>query len=77
MVIVLYNSNCVLYKCYSVDIRLLLVDNNNIVINIYMIYFINKGKITRMIPILDNMLMFPYYMNILVIKLLIVKISNK
>ena len=67
MVIVLYNSNCVLYKCYSVDIRLLLVDNNNIVINIYMTYFINKGKIMKMIPILDNVLVFPYYINILVI----------
>ena len=42
-----------------------------------MIYFINKGKIKRMIPILDNVFMFAYYMNILLIKLLIVKISNK
>ena len=74
----LYNSNCVSYKCYSVDIRLLLLlIDNNITINIFTIYFINKGKRMRMIPILDNVLMLPYYINILVIKLFNVKISSK
>jgi len=51
--------------------------NNNIIINIFTIYVINKGKIKRMIPILHDVLMFSYYINLLVIKLLIVKISNK
>ena len=72
MVMGMYNSNCVIYKWHSVDniiitdIKLLLI-NNTIIINICMIYFINKGGEMRMIPKLDNILMFPCYINTLVI----------
>ena len=80
IVVIGYSTNATrlitLLYIYIYIIKLLLI-NNSINIIIFTIYSFNKGKIMRMIPILNNVLMFPYHMNILVIKLLIVKISNK
>ena len=77
VIVIVYYTNATLLIILLLHIFKKKMNKNNNIINIFTIYFINKGKIWRMIPMLDNVLMFPYYMNILVIELLIVKVSNK